>query len=171
MSTLDRNPMKWLMAALALLILSPAVADEWHTYTNERFGSTADVPGDWRPGEPPVNGDGLEFTSPDGQASIIVSGALNNEGTTDEAMAIYGVPNEGEVITYSRHSQRSIVVSGTRGDRIFYRKTILSCRALVWNSVSLEYPASEKKAFDGLVTRVANSLRSGRSEQIPECGG
>ena len=62
-----------------------------------------------------------------------------------------------------------VVVSGTKGDSIFYRKSILSCRDQVWNSVSIEYPAAEKKAFDAIVTHVAGSLKAGQSEQVAEC--
>ena len=32
---------------------------------------------------------------------------------------------------------------------------------MVWNSVSIEYPAAEKKAYDALVTHVAGSLKRG----------
>jgi hypothetical protein len=52
---------------------------------------------------------------------------------------------------------------------IFYAKHILSCADQIWNSVYLEYPAAEKTAYDALVTRVAQSLRPGRSAQVPRC--
>jgi len=136
-----------LMAALVVVAVTPVVADQWQTYSNPRFGSTAEVPGDWRPGEPPVNGDGLEFISPDGRATIAVSGSWNMDGTTAEAIATFGIQNEGEIITYRHFDKRSIVVSGTRGDRIFYAKGILVCRDRVWNEVWIEYPTSEKKKF------------------------
>ena len=61
------------------------------------------------------------------------------------------------------------MVSGTRGDTIFYAKHILSCGDQIWNNVHLEYPATEKAAYDALVTHVAGSLRPGRSAQVPRC--
>ena len=155
--------------AAATMLAGVATAAGWQTYVNDRFGATADVPPDWRAGTPPENGDGLEFSAPDGQASLIVSGSLNIWDTLDEAFASYATPSEGETITYQHRDKQSIVISGTKGDRIFYRRSILSCRDQVWNSIAIEYPAAQKKAFDAIVTRVAASLRSGRSLQVAEC--
>ena len=158
------------LALAALLVLSTAArAGLWQTYVNERFGSTADVPATWQAGTPPENGDGLEFTSPDGQASIIVSGILNIDDTLDEAFASRETPFDGETVTYRHRDKRGLVVSGTKGELIFYRKSILSCHDQVWNSVSIEYPATQKKAFDAIVTHVAGSLKPGPSLQVAEC--
>src|SRR5262245_35933650 len=138
-----------------------AQAGPWQIYVNDRFGATAEVPATWKAGEPPANDDGLEFTSPDGQASIIVSGMLNIDDTVDEAFASREEPLEGETITYKHRDKHSIVISGTRGDRIFYRKSILACRNEVWDSLSIEYPASQKQAFDAIVTHLARTLKPG----------
>jgi hypothetical protein len=161
-----------LLAVTALISFSTgALAGLWQTYVNERFGATAEVPATWHAGTPPENGDGLEFTSPDGQASIIVSGILNIDDTLDEAFGSEETPLDGETITYRHRGKHSLVVSGTKGDRIFYRKSILSCHDQVWNSVSIEYPAAQKQAFDAIVTHVAGSLKPGPSLQVAECNG
>jgi hypothetical protein len=163
---------RWLIVLPLLTgLVTQGHAESWRVYSNDRFGTTADVPADWRAGSPPENNDGIRFTSPDGQASIAVYGGLHIWDSVDEKAAILEEPNEGETITYKRREPRAIVVSGTRGDRIFYLKSILSCRASVWNSVRIEYPASRKQAFDALVVRVAGSLRAGRSWQVAECNG
>jgi serine/threonine-protein kinase len=162
--------MRWITVFLfAVGLVALARAESWRTYSNERFGTTADVPFDWRPGPPPENGDGLVFTSPDGQASIAVYGSLHVWDTIDQAVAMFETPSEGETITYKRREPRSIVISGTRSDRIYYAKSILSCRDNVWNSMRIEYPAARKEAFDLLVKHVAGSLRSGHSYQVAEC--
>jgi serine/threonine-protein kinase len=158
---------------LALLLLGaglvPAAAETYRAYANERFGATADVPASWRAGPPPANGDGLIFRSPDGNAALTVSGSLNIADSVDEAMRDQATPNDGENVTYSKAGKRDVTISGTKGDRIFYRKSILVCGDQVWNSIHLEYPARDKKAYDALVTHVARSLRGGRSEQIADC--
>jgi serine/threonine-protein kinase len=157
--------------ALAFLLAAfPAFAQGWRTYVNGRFGTTAQVPADWRPGREPENGDGLAFTAPDGEASITVSGGLHVFDTVGEAMDIVAEPNAGETVTYRRRDRRAVTVSGTRGDRIFYRRSILSCHDTVWNTVQIEYPAARKAAFDPLVARVARSLRQGRGAQAEGCG-
>jgi len=155
--------------ALLAFVAVTTAAPQYRTYANARFGATADVPADWKSDPPPANGDGLRFNSPDKRASITVSGSLNIYDTVEEAMKAYEEPGEGEKITYRHREPRALVVSGTRGDTIFYAKHILSCGDQIWNSVHLEYPAAEKTAYDALVTRVAGSLRPGRSAQVPRC--
>ena len=79
-------------------------------------------------------------------------------------------PGDGATVTYRHRSKRVLVVSGTRGAKIIYRKSILSCRDQIWNSVSVEYPTDRKLDYDALVAHVAGSLRfSGASAQIPDC--
>src|SRR5215470_11434418 len=156
------------LGAIALLALAAAATAEpqYRTYANPRFGTTADVPANWKADPPPANGDGLRFRSPDQRASLTVSGSLNIYDTVEEAMKAYEEPDEGEKITYRHREPRALVVSGTRGDTIFYAKHILSCGDQIWNSVHLEYPLAEKAAYDALVTQVAQSLRPGRSAQV-----
>ncbi len=155
--------------ALLALTAQPASAQSWRTYTNARFGTIADVPRDWKAGREPANGDGLAFTSLDSQATITVSGILNIEDDLEAAMKSVEEPFEGEKVTYKVRQGRAVVVSGLNGNRIFYRKSLLSCRDQIWNNVSIEYPAARKAAFDALVTHVAGSLRFGHSAQIPNC--
>ena len=159
------------LGAIALLALAAVAtaAPQYRTYANPRFGTTADVPVDWKSDPPPANGDGLRFNSPDKRASLTVSGSLNIYDTVEEAMKSYEEPGDGEKITYRHREPRAIVVSGTRGNTIFYGKHILSCGDQIWNSVYLEYPTAEKAAYDALVAHVAGSLRPGRSAQVPNC--
>ncbi|MBG0811603.1 hypothetical protein IY145_19825 [Methylosinus sp. H3A] len=149
----------------AILCSSDLHAEGWRSYHNPRFGTTADVPKDWSMGAAPENDDGRVFTSPDKRSVIIVYGGFRTFQKEQE-IADRLAPGEGETITYKRRSKDWVAVSGTKGDRIFYRKSLLSCRGAVWNNVSIEYPASEKKKFDALVTRVSHSLRPGRAEGL-----
>src|SRR5215470_4947661 len=140
------------LGAIALLALAAAATAEpqYRTYVNARFGTTADVPKDWKADPPPANGDGLRFRSPDQRASLTVSGMLNIYDTVDEAMKAAEEPSEGETITYRRREPHALVISGTRGDTIFYTHRVLSCGDQIWNSVYFEYPAAEKAAYDSL---------------------
>ena len=65
---------------------------------------------------------------------------------------------EGEEITYLRGERDWLVVSGVKGNRIFYRKVALTCDKRTWEHIAFEYPAETKRAFDGLVTRSARVL-------------
>ena len=163
------GPFLLAITILAAYACAAASAQQYRTYTNERFGTTAEVPADWKAVPSPANGDGLIFRSPDRRASVTVSGSLNVWDSIDEAMKIYEQPQNGETVTYRHREPRALVVSGTRGDVIFYAKHILSCRDQVWNNVHIEYPARDKAAFDALVTRIARSLRPGQGAQVEDC--
>jgi serine/threonine-protein kinase len=150
-------------AVAALLCVSAATAEAWRQYRNARFGTTADVPKDWAMGEAPENDDGRIFTSPDGRAQIIVHGGFRSFQTEQE-LAERLAPGDGETVTYRRKGKDWLAVSGTKGDRIFYRRSLLSCNGTVWNNISIDYPAAQKKKLDPVVTRVSRSLRAGRSD-------
>jgi hypothetical protein len=157
-------------AILASIVLGSiagaAWAETWRTYANPRFGVSAQVPSDWTMGPEPANGDGRVFTAPDGSAEIIVSGILSAL-SRDQEFSIRTAPNPGETITYKAVRGAVVVVSGTRGDKIFYRKSVLHCG--IWNDVSIEYPAGEKTKYDALVVHVAASLAPGRGDAHLPC--
>ena len=156
------------LVALALIVATSALAQDWRSYSNPRFGTRADVPRDWTMGAAPENDDGRVFTAPDGAATITVYGSLHVDSIAD-AMKIHETPQAGETITYRQRGPRTITVSGTRDNAIFYRKAILSCRDQIWNGVAIEYPSARKQDFDAVVTRVAKSLRGGQGWQVKAC--
>jgi hypothetical protein len=143
-----------------ILFASGVYAEGWRSYHNDRFGTTADVPASWKIEPPPENGDGRIFASPDGRARLIVNGSYAGVVDPDE-LGSRLEPMEGETISYKQRKGDWAVLSGTKGDRIFYRKTLLSCGGTVANNVSLEYPASEKGRYDPLVAHVEASLKPG----------
>ena len=157
------------LLASMLAVSAAAAAQGWRVYANPRFGTRAEVPADWRPGPEPENGDGLAFTSPDGAATLTVWGGLHIDDTVAEALDRLEAREAGETVTYRRRGPRSVVLSGRRGERIFYRKSILSCRDTIWHSLSIEYPADRKAAFDPLVTQIAGSLKQGPGLQADRC--
>jgi hypothetical protein len=166
------SPRRAAKALLAAMLVMPGVvaaqAAGWSTYRNERFGATADIPAGWRMGAAPENDDGRVFASPDGRATITVSG-INVVLPRGEERAIMTAPGAGETVDYKREGRGWLVVSGRKGDRVFYRKSLLSCGGTVWNTVYLDYPAAEKKAFDPIVAHVAASLRGGKGYGTGDC--
>jgi hypothetical protein len=153
-----------LFAALALA--APAFAGSWRGYHNDRFGATADYPAGWTMGPEHTNDDGRAFTSPDGAASVTISGMFAVDSRAEE-MEQRAKPIEGETVTYSAKGANWIVLSGTRnGGRLFYRKALLSCGDRIWNDLDVEYPADDKAKFDKLVAHMAASLRPGDGYDI-----
>jgi hypothetical protein len=142
-------------------LFAPGVcAEGWRSYHNDRFGTTAEVPASWKMQPPPANDDGRIFTSPDGGAELIVNGSYAGIAYPDE-LGSRLEPMEGETIAYKQRKGDWAVVSGTRGDKIFYRKTLLSCGGAIANNISLEYPAVEKGRYDPLVAHIEASLTPG----------
>jgi len=171
---MDRAWRKWLCAAFvvaAVAALCPAKAEQgYRNYRNVRFGVSADVPSDWKAGREPENMDGLVFSSPDGAATITVSGILNADDTpASELIADEQRAQSGETATYRSKGPHQAVISGTRDAMIFYRRTMLSCKDQVVNHLVIEYPAAQKQAFDALVTHVTASMRTSPGAQIPNC--
>jgi serine/threonine-protein kinase len=139
----------------------------WQRYANARFGTRAEVPKDWSKGPEPENGDGLAFTSTDKSASVTVFASYNSFGSIYEAFQIFRT-QKGAEVTYLHQKGDLSIVSGTRGDRIFYQKSVLTCGEQIWNSIFIKYPAARKEDFAPLVTHVAASLKGG-PQSIVDC--
>jgi hypothetical protein len=165
-STISRRAFSLWFAGGAVLASTPAAAETWKTYHNDRFGTTIEYPDRFRSGRPPDNGDGLAFTSADG-AAFSVFGGLNVleydlAALKDAAMSDR---EAGEAIDYQAQGSNWFVVSGTRGDKIFYERHLISHRGGITNGFVMSYPASLKRAYDPIVTRMSKSFRAGRGLQ------
>jgi len=99
---------------------------------------------------------GKRFVSPDGTASF--SAYITPVAQEPIAQHMKNVAfADGEQITHLRGERTWIEVSGFKGDRIFYRKSLLACGGTSWHEVALEYPA-EAQSMNGFVDRVAKGV-------------
>jgi len=151
--------------ALALILglcawSSAAVAQQhWVTYTNPRFGTTADYPADlFTVQDPPAeNGDGQTFRTADGRAELSIYGTNNLEAETPEVYVTRHVNLDD--VTFKRVTSDYYVVSGSRGANIYYERCNFPNDAVL-NCFYIAYPAREK-AHGTTVTRISHSLRPG----------
>ena len=148
-----------LMVAAVTQGLAPpaALADDWRTYHNDRYGTTIDYPSVFKPGTPPGNDDGLAFASADG-AEFSVFASYNALDFDLTAFQDFIVKNLGAdaVITYRAHGDDWFVISGTRGsDRIFYERHLLSHGKEMTEGFVASYPAirSDCRAHVEIVPR------------------
>ena len=157
-----------LCAALVVLPVSAAAQEGWSTYRNARFGTTIEYPARFRPGRPPDNNDGLSFTAADG-ASLSVWGSLNVAEHDIAALEAFLRDNAGagESITYRAAGGNWLVLSGTRGEHVFYKRYALSHRNEIVNAFEISYPAGLAARYDAVVARISRSLRPGRGYQVP----
>jgi hypothetical protein len=115
------------------------------------------VPPNWQLQPPDPNWKGKRFLSPDGTSWLAVySFPTTTEPTARHMQSVAFA--EGETVTYLRGEHDWIVVSGTKDDRIFYRKAIIACGGKVWHHISFEYPVERKRVMDPFVIRAATII-------------
>jgi serine/threonine-protein kinase len=164
-------PRRAMLAAVLILLSCPSYAqprEAWKIYVNDRFGTSIEYPSRFRPGRPPDNNDGLSFTASDG-ATLAVWDSFNIDELDIKALEadISEGRVKGERITYRASGKNWFVLSGTRGDSLFYSRYLLSHRGEVKNALEIVYPAALTSAYDPIVARISKSLRPGRGYQIP----
>ncbi|MGA8499894.1 MAG: hypothetical protein WB764_30745 [Xanthobacteraceae bacterium] len=118
--------MRWMKTWPAIVIgvmlgtIVAVTADDWLTYSNDRYGTTIDYPASFKPMPPPDNDDGRRFKSADG-AEFAVFASYNafdfnlakfRDDTVQKLDA-------GSIVTYQAHGDDWFVISGTKGDAIF----------------------------------------------------
>jgi hypothetical protein len=74
------------------------------------------------------------FVSPSGDAWLSLHAQPPTQSIEDHLAAIRR--GEHERITYERAGRTWIVVSGYKGDRIFYRKAMLACGGRAWHHLA-----------------------------------
>jgi hypothetical protein len=149
-----------ILTSLTALAATEAMASPF-TYTNARFGTVCTFPGEvftLRQPEP-ENGDGQQWLTPDG-ASLICSGILNiDNDTPKDFVAAEKASNEpGYKVTYSKAGKDWAVLSGIKGESIFYERRLFG-RDGVIRTVWIDYPPALKSKYDPLVVAIARSLR------------
>ena len=140
--------------------------ETWKTYFNDRFGTSIAYPSRFKPGRPPDNNDGQSFAANDG-AELAAWGsfnALEHDVAGLEAF-LREDPKEGEQITYRAAGENWLVLSGTRRDRVFYKRHLFSHKGEVVNAFEISYPAALAANYNPIVTRIAKSLKPGRGYQ------
>jgi hypothetical protein len=147
--------------------LTTAVADDWRTYRNERYGTTIDYPDIFKAEPPPANNDGLAFKSADG-AEFSVFASFNALDFDLAGFKDFIVKNleAGEVMTYQAQGKDWFVISGTKGaDGVFYERHLLSHGKQLTEGLVISYPARLKQKYDPIVARMSKSFRSGTGFQ------
>jgi hypothetical protein len=158
-------------AVLCFVAAAPAVAQtfgapHWRTYQNDRYGTTIDYPDFFKPEPPPDNNDGRRLKSADGaEFSVFASyNALDFDLAGFQQFTLKNL-DPGEVVTYQAHGDDWFVVSGTKGEGIFYERHLLSHGKQMTEGFVMSYPAGRKEIYDPIVARMAKSFHSGTGFQ------
>ena len=147
--------------ALCLALLpAAATADpaDWVRFSVRETGASADVPGSIfsKDAGKPEEGYGARWLTSDGRADLTVQSISNPGGLSPAAFLARKNPPPG--IVYKRITPRFFVVSSYRNNKIWYNRCNFAGRFI--NCVLINYPAAEKRQWDGVVTRISNTLAS-----------
>ncbi len=144
----------------------PAAAVTLENYENVRFGYAISFPvGAFKGQGESDNRDGQRFVSPDGKAILTVYGSHNVDDAPVKALLKTAMLAEKSV-TFRRQKGNWFVLSGYRGDTIYYRKTIAD-NVLV--TFDLVYPKAQRRQYRSIVHILSHTLRRtiGRLETAP----
>src|ERR1700704_2141295 len=159
----------------------------WKSYTNNRYGFSAQYPSDWRPGNPMPDGTGITLSLPIEGAQVTLSGFMNVIGgssqdgrqTLDEFVLahrriITGL-YEGKHIKISWETDRPTTLGGFEAKQLTftYRSDtnteikeihIMSLGRNEGRGVRIKMPASSNGTVMPLVTKLLDSYQPGRDQ-------
>ena len=156
------GPLLALAMAAALLMVAPARSQNaqqgWRQYQVPETGARVDIPAaifsqDAGAAE---TGLGRRFLSADGRANLTVQSIRNEAGDSPAAFLTRMNPPQG--IVYKRVTSNFFVVSSVRNRKIWYNRCNFSGGFA--HCVLINYPADEKRQWDGIVTRISRTLAS-----------
>jgi hypothetical protein len=149
-----------LWIAIVIIPLAGASAQPviWQDYVVPETGAVAQIPRTVfsEDGGKPEEGYSRKFLTADGRAKLTLQSIPNEAG--DVPAVFLAKKNPPPDIEYKRVTSRFFVVSSFRGDKIWYNRCNFVGRYV--NCVLMSYPAAEKRRWDGMVTRISNTLAS-----------
>jgi hypothetical protein len=130
----------------------------WEKYTVPETGATVDLPASIFSKDVGETDQGHRhrFMTRDGRATLTVQSIANVAHESPAAfLAKKHTPSK---IVYKRITARFFVVSSFRGDLIWYDRCNFAGRFI--NCLMVNYPASEKRQWDRIITRISNTFAS-----------
>jgi hypothetical protein len=147
-----------------ILALGPSVvlgagaarAAEWEPYVIAKSGASVEIPASLfnENGGLPAEEFGQRFYTSDRRADLTVRAFPNLENDTPAGFLAKQRPPSA--IVYKRVTPGFFVVSSFRNGKIWYNRCNRSDKYM--NCVFINYPASEKRQWDSIVTRISHSL-------------
>jgi hypothetical protein len=151
--------MRTILMAFTFIALPAVVAAQptrWQSYEIPETGTKVDLPVTIFSEDrgQPESGYGRRFVSADGRANLTIQSTVNTHNDSPAAfLSKMGPPSN---IVYKRVTPGFFVVSSFRKDKIWYDRCNFADRFI--NCVLINYPAAEKRSWDGVVTRISNTL-------------
>ncbi|ODA68854.1 hypothetical protein A7A08_00688 [Methyloligella halotolerans] len=115
----------------------------------------------------PIEGDGRPafnyFVSDDGRAKLMYGAWDKEVDATPESLKRWMIENAGgeQNLTYEPKGKSWFVVSGYKGDLIYYEKVMFSCGNRLVSIFAIAYPKSDRGRYDPAVERMEDVFRPG----------
>ena len=153
--------MRIVLTVLALLFASPALAQQWGSYENARFGYVIEVPPGYLAAPEAENGDGRVFRSAEGTQLLRVYAGDNMDVDFEASLsaAMEFARAAGWALSYERVTPSWASFSGTRNGLVLYARAISICGGRQYASFELEYPERDISRMNPVVERLVASLR------------
>jgi hypothetical protein len=138
-------------------ITAAAQPANWRRYVVPETGASADIPLSifTEDAGKPETGYGARFLTSDRRANLTIQSVPNEGLAPARFLAAKNPPSD---IVYKRVTDRFFVVSSFRNSMIWYNRCNFASQYA--NCVLINYPAAEKRQWDGIVTRISNTLAS-----------
>lgn len=135
-------------------------------YYNLLYGFKADFPRDLLTAQPEAgNGDGRVFTDNTGNAILTVYGSRLDTLSVRYKQDLASIArSKRNSITYQNLAPSFSVISGFRGDTIFYYKRIVTDGGLA--SALLEYPKQDSVKYKSAIEAISKSLIKVKVDEI-----
>ncbi|MBA4371405.1 MAG: hypothetical protein C0402_00940 [Thermodesulfovibrio sp.] len=152
-----------LMFSVGIMAADSGDTMAYKRYVNVRFGYGISYPaGILFPQGEADNSDGQRFLSKDGDLEMLVWGSNNALDETIKSKFQEDIKEKTKEqpdkrVTFKYLKGNTYVVSGYRGEKIFYQKTMLDNDAFM--TFLLIYPSGKKKDFDPVVAEISRSFR------------
>jgi hypothetical protein len=146
------------ISLLAFPLFAAAQPVDWQKYVVPETGANVDLPMTIfsKDAGQPESGYGRRFLTADGRANLTVQSVPND--SRDSPAVFLAKMNPPSNIVYKRVTPGFFVVSSFRNDKIWYNRCNFAGRFM--HCVLITYPAAEKHQWDGVVTRISNTLAS-----------
>jgi hypothetical protein len=163
-----KNPLfRPALLGLCFVLNASAVAQgTWTRHQNHRYGFSFEYPaGTFKFERAAKGGDGEMFVAPSFNARLVVGAVNNTEGHTTASYQAFAERKtyRNDRITYRKRGQGWFVLSGFKGEKIFYEKVIFSCDGRLINGFALSYPARHNRFISPMIERIEDTFRPGPS--------
>jgi hypothetical protein len=132
--------------------------------TSSRNSKGDVIPADWKKQSLDGASNGGRVVSPDGLASFDFYTTAAGDQPITEHMKSFAFGNSDEIITSLAGERAWIAASGFKGDRLFYRKAVLTCGGDRWHHIAFEYPGNAKRNMQDFIRRAVEMLDGSQND-------